>query len=71
METRERLGCGWLTAWGCGSLAGGYVIAYFVLRLMHVLVNYGYRIRTEHGFTVLDIVFVPLVELERLVRGIG
>lgn len=47
-----------------------YVVAYFVVRLSHVLVNHGYRIHSTSGLTWWDVVFAPMVMLEQAVRGI-
>lgn len=55
----------------CTALLFAYGAGYFVARLTHVLVNHGYRIRSSHGVSWCDVVFIPLVELEHLVRGIS
>ncbi len=66
----ERDTSGWLVAWGCGAVPFTYVVAYFVVRLSHVLVNHGYRIHSTSGLTWWDVVFAPMVMLEQAVRGI-
>jgi len=67
----ERAASAWWVAWGCGAIPFLYCVAYVVVRLAHVLVNHGYRIRSGYSLSWWDVVFAPLVALEQAVRGIG